>query len=1242
MPPEDNKKSDYNSMQAGMGLVPPSLVPMYSAKHPGDFAAQVSQMATIQAQQVTQMGMQARSFSPLATMNPFVQIGSAPMMPMPSAVPNMISGMGPPTGMFPAMGPGAGFGAFGASPYQHMPPPPAPSYMGQTPPLSPFPFAPRLPQPFFNTPFMSSYNRNELQQEMAGSQSIAAGGVGARVGTDLLAGGVGAMLGRRLGVGGGIGGLVGMGLSEFGGLGQFGQNLWMNTVGASQTAMAGRTAGVMEFSRNFITSGPFMSEAGAGFSRHASGMAARQITSMAGSGDFQRDTGGRFNTNDVFRIAQMGAENGLMSGVGSPTEMTQRVREVAKSLRMVMELANEPDVRQAIQTMGSLRGMGLNLAQTTDAVMQGRSFARQAGMTFQQLASTGGAMGAQTFASMGLTQGQGFMTGMHAMGSAAGSINQGVLSPQMAALVGGAQGYGAMNTAFSGQFMQSPVWAAMLNGRGGLSANNMMNMMTGRTGMFDMVGQAGGNMANIAGRMGPAGMGMMLGMQHYMQDSMMSAMTPEQRRMMEDRQVMGLSRTMGYRGGAGFMTAAQIMGMSGDQATARLSELSDPRYYQRQRDQIAVDRMERGRSEARQREADRPGFFDNLRNDYGWAASLGRGLDSLSARAGGFMNRVIGGEGSELEMFAPRSRREAVAMRRRLRSRDFLSTMEHHMPGEEAPGLAQYQTIAESIGSRGLMSLTNGGIAAGMLSGSDANARLAALRLGGMEASTLMNTSTRDERRARRQLRGVLGTDALSNIASDVGGIMNSGGSLFGNRSTADIVNGVYGGASNLASFGFSNGGGPVAGVRVDDIAGRVDASIRSQMQRAHPGSTSAQIDQMVAQNRRSVMQAVSSEAGIYMTRQGRERLQQAVGIGASADNTAQGLRRAGEHARDEGYQALFGNVGANERDSLYRGAREFTGGEIAHSGFGRSEEQQQRSRSLMASIAMANVAMQQTAEGSPERAAAVRRLRQLAGVAHAEFGNDASRMLQIATRQAGNAEKNRDARLAASRSVSGTRDANGMINAVTGALNGEYDESAMGAIGSGFQRVSRLSGAIGEVFQGVQLGSRAGNEELQGRLRDMSNDRVQEFLHSSSAIDREFGSRIREARRSGNMGGVMEFLRDQGADTEERRRQYNNRRSGIGGFLNRTFRDSDVYGKMGESFEQYDSRVNAAGGQADAAAANRTAEVSGAERQAGAQGLMAATDNFNRVVDEFREAVREMRGQTDAANMNNLINQGN
>lgn len=1245
MPPDDSA-NDYNAMQAGLGIAPPNLVPMYSAKHPGDFAAQVSQMATWQAQQVTQMGMQARSFSPLATMNPFVQIGNAPMMPMPSAVPNVLAGMGPPTGMFPAAGPMPGFGAFGASPYRPMPQLPAPAYMGQTPPALPFPFQARLPQPFFNTPFMGSYQRDEAAREATASMGIAAGGVGARVGTDMLAGAVGLALGGRLGgrAGAMLGGLGGMAASEFGGLGQFGQNLWMNTFGASQAAMAGRTSGVMEFSRNFITQGPFMAESGAGFSRVGASQAAHQLTALGGSSAFQRETGGRFNTNDLFRIAQTGAEHGLMAGASSPSEMTARVRETAKSLRMVMELANEPDVRQAIQTMGSMRGMGLTLSQTVDAVAQGRSFARAAGTTFQALAASGGAMGAQTYASMGLSQGQGLLAGMHATGSAQASLNQGVLSAHQGALLGGAQGYGAMNTAFGAQFLQSPVWAAMLNGRGGLSTGNLQGMLSGRTNMFGVAGMAGGNMANIAGRMGVEGLGMTLGMERFMQDSIASAMTPEQRRMMEDRAVMGLSRTMGYRGGAGFMTAAQMMGMSGEQAMGRLTELGDPRFHARQRDQIEVDRVERGRYEAQRREADRPGFFDNLRNDYRFAAAVGRGVDSISASVGGAMRHFWGGEGSELEEFGPRSRQEAVAMRRRLRGSDFQRTMERYVSsGRPESGYADYQTIAASMGSRGVMELTNAGVVGAISSEGDVQNRLAWARLGGMEASTLMNTTARGERRARRQLSGLFGggrsaDDALSNIAADVGNIMNTGGTLFGNRSTANLVNGAFGAAMNLGTFGVGGGGGGVAGVRTDDIAPRIDAAIRAQLQRANPQASAEQLNQMVAANRQQVMQAVSGEVGIFMNRQGRERLQQAVGIGARADNSAEGLRRAGERAQDDAYRGLVGDVGA-QRDDVIRGVRAFTGGEIANAGFGHTEAQQERSRSMMASLAMANVALQQTAQGSPERAAAERRLRGLVGAARREFGNDARRMVEIASSQAGRLEDNSQARLAARRAMSGTRDAGGMIDAVTGAMHGDFDQAAMGAIGSGLERVSRLSGSIGNLFQGIQLGSREGNAALQERLREMTDDRVNQFMRSDSAVDREMGSRIREARRTGSVGGVMEFLRDQGQGTERRRREYNARRSGVGGFLNTLFRDSDVYGHVGESFEAFDARVNAAGGAADAQAAGRTAESSAMERQAGNAGFMNAVDNFNRVVHEFHEAVREFRGGQDSATMNDLLN---
>ncbi len=1227
-------------MQAGMGLLPPSLATMYSARHPGDAAMAFSQQAKMQSQQLIAQGMQMRMISPLTTAPPLMQIGNAPLMPLNPAVPNVLSGMGPPSNMYPPIGPAPGFSPTGAamSPYASPAAMAAPRYSAQATPFLPFPLSPQLPGPQFNTPYSANYAREEQFNERAAALAVTGGGVAARIGTDLLGGAIGARYGGRWG------GALGFAAAEFSGGGQFGQDMWMNTFGASGAASVARTASMMNYSQGFVNSGQYMAASGAGFSHHAAQDAVQQMTQLASSSNFRGDTGNRFNTNDVFRIAQNAGENGLLAGTSNPEEMTARVRDVAKSLRLVMDLANEPDVRQAIQSMGSLRGMGLNLAQTTDAVAQGRSFARMAGTTFQSLAASGGAMGAQTYQSMGLTQGQGFISGMANVGSAMASVNQGVLNPQIAALVGGAQGYGAMNTAFSGQFLQLPmVAAAMLNGRGGMNAGSIQDLMSGRSNMFSMAGSAANNLGGMTSRYGVAGLGMALGMQGLAQDTLSAAMTPEQQRIMQDRQLFGLAHSMGMRGSQGYMTAAQIAGMDGRQAMARLQELSDPRYHSRVRGQIETDRRNEGSYEAQQRQNSMPGFLDNLRNDYGFVGSMGRGWDNAMRSISGFFGSISGSD--HLESIGPRSREEAMSYRRFMRSRDFGSMMSRYgRSDEEGVNYAQRVLAAEIHGAGGLLSHTTGALATHAVSDDRIRGMLAEARYGATATTHLLNASDRDERRARRSLSTAFGSQAgadsaISNIAGDVANAYNRAGTAFGSRSTGDIMNGILAVASSEATFGMATPTSGAARVRTDQLPDQIRQSIVRQLRRQSPNMSSQQLNARANELMPQVMDAASSEARLFMTRQGYETAFNAQTRGARADNSVAGMHAAGERATNEAYQHLLGNTGSYERNSLIQGAREFTGGEVAQLGYGRSTEQREQSRSLMAAMAAAHVVAQRSAEDSPERQRAVERLRQLNQIAQQRFGSNARDIREAAIRQSEHLQGNSDARGAAERAVATARSGEEMMNAFGGANRAEQFRHGAEAMGEGFARVSRLSGGIVQLVNGIQLGGEHSVEQLQDRLSHVDAERVRALQHSSIAVEREFGRRLSDAQRSGDYGSIQEFFAGQGEGRAQARSAFEARRRGVGGLWNRINPFSND--RFHDTFEDYEGRTTAAGGRADVSAMNRTAEAQGMEREAGSEGLMEATDAFQRAISEFRDAVREMRGNNDSQTMNNLVGGG-
>lgn len=622
-----------NSMQAQAGLMPPQVI------FPGQVSAAIAAQGGVGA---------FGSFFPTQTYQ--TAIGTPPIFQGPTGVMAPINPSAP-YNPYASQNPYAGLSAYGAfqgrpspfSPYAPNPPPAYGGFQGQ----GAVHFAPSPPPPAFDTPYGGQLAQAQAAQDRSWLMGQGARSVAARAGADLTAAGAGAMLGRRFGgwgmAAGAVAGFLG---AEMSGLGQGAQNLYGSWVGAPRLAEYGAGAGIEHLSRGFVSGGPYLHASGQGFSHHASMEAAQGLTALAGSASFRRETRDRFNQQDLFKITQGAAESGLMTGVGSPDQMTSRVRDVARSLSAFMELAREPDVVRAIQTMGSLRSSGLNLHETMSAVSAGRSFARMAGTSFQGLAELGGSAGSQAFQSMGLTQGLGFQVGMGNYAQAAASINRGTLSPQLAALTGGAQGLGTLNTMFSGALTQLPmVTPGMMSAGGGLSAGAIQGMLSGRSDLFSMTGRGAGVLSGMADRYGVGGLGMAVAMQPMLQDSLgriLQAQGPFAQRNMEDRQVMALARQMGMSGSQGFLTAAQTLGMDRTQALARATEMGSTAYWEGQRAQLGVRQREARAEHDRGMEEDAPGMFGTLYRHTG-LGDAARTVGHFGESIGLSMSRGLGG-----------------------------------------------------------------------------------------------------------------------------------------------------------------------------------------------------------------------------------------------------------------------------------------------------------------------------------------------------------------------------------------------------------------------------------------------------------------------------------------------------------------------------------------------------------------------------------------------------------------------
>jgi hypothetical protein len=1272
MADEQQNSQSYNSMQSGLGLIPPSF---YHAKHPGEAAADIAQMAAVQMQQFnTQSQLQGqvsgRMFAPFTSMSPFAQIGGAPLMQMSPAVSNQLSGMGPSTGMFMQ----GSMGSQGASPYTPMPTQASAHYYGQMPPILPFPLQARLPTAQFETPYMAEYERGEAAHERSIASTTSMRGVGVRLGTDVIGAAIG-------GIGfGKWGAIAGAAATEFSGLGAGAQSLWMNTIGASQTAQAGRAAGIKEMSRSFVNSGDDLSESGQGFSREASEHIASRLTQLAGSQNFQKSTGGRFNTNDVFRIAQQSVESGLMTSAGTPEQMVTRVKDIAKNVRVFMELANEPDLRQAIQTMGSLRGMGLNISQTMDAVAQGRGFARAAGTTFQALASTGGAMGAQTYQSMGMTQGQGFRQGMYQLSNAMGSQNQGTLTPQMMALLGGPQGYAAMNTAFAGQFMQIPMLGAgMLNTMGGVNTGNVRNLMSGRTNVFDMASQAGSNLAGMANNMGPAGLGMAIGMQRFTQDSLSAMMSPEQQQLMRDRQIRGLAQTMGMRGSEGFMTAAQIMGMEGTQAMAHVREMGDPRYWERQRQQVSITASEGGREERRRMDDRTPGFWDNA------AAEGFGGFRLLSDEIEiGWHRATRAGDSGHISTMRSRSENEAREFRDYERSGAWRThqianqgreTREAPISLSERMAIAQHQGLTDVTGvlHAGTMGMLNNMRVAGS-SDREQRTELADIRQLGRSMNVIANAGGDEAARTYDQTANTLGgattkTDKgagrlMAGFSEDVARILNDAPGAMGSRTLTSLANGfTMGGTSILNPIGEGVSAG--MGINTSDINTQIRESLVTRLRQANPTQSGAWIQAQATEKLPEMLEANASTIRLLSTPQafaamniGRQSALStesqrsdavrnaaydgglaAMGINPvteqeafdAQDNSVSGRTLAEDTRTPEEKAQQLEALRTTRRRENIESLREFTGGVVAEAGsrIGDTDEQRTRARNITSAMAIARLAIvTPNVNADPDaKRNAEQRLRELTQTAQAEFTTPQWQEMQRLAEQHADELKDRESPELedfARRAVRGT--GAGMLQGVTqagGTGQIDKDEKVAANITAGSALLSRTSRGIGRLIGSLNLAtSEEDRQRFEAQTSHMSDQEIQRLTNSDRASERAFGEALLKGRDTGNYNDVYSNISEQGSARATREAEFEDRKkheSRMERFHRQTWRE--IFHLDEDTFGAKEARLSAPGGRAEASAADLTAILGEGQAEAEKEGIGGTNDRLRRAITSWETA---------------------
>jgi hypothetical protein len=316
------------------------------------------------------------------------------------------------------------------------PPRPAPAPVGV---FNPYALA-GGPVPSFSTP--AAFAASQLHAEQARMVGMMTTGthVAGSLGGSFLGGAIGAGIGALIPLPGmaALGGLAGSYLG-----GRAGDAFAGLMTGPALNDMS-RAADLRRMTATTMVSGPQLDMlTGQGLTRSASNRLSLGIRDVARDWDFGRQTG--YNAADLTRIAGLGAQAGMMDGVGADN-MVKHVRDMAKVVKLFAQVTGDPDVRSAVEQLGKLQQLGFaGPAGSMGAVANRSMFARMAGVSSSAMHDQYGMPGAMSAQGLGLAGSTGYSAGVAGAGLAGVSVSAGAFDPLQLARAGGRQGVAQTN-----------------------------------------------------------------------------------------------------------------------------------------------------------------------------------------------------------------------------------------------------------------------------------------------------------------------------------------------------------------------------------------------------------------------------------------------------------------------------------------------------------------------------------------------------------------------------------------------------------------------------------------------------------------------------------------------------------------------------------------------------------------------------------------------------------------------------
>lgn len=649
-------ENDDSPMTANLGLVsgmgtsspfgfatppPPPFV-----RHPGD----VSMDAVQRTQTMAMNTMQTAAMNRPGAMGGFSQQYGANMNAMNAQMFNpfvaqtmaSMSGMG---GFTPGMMPSP---VSMTSPSMGVYRPSFAGHAGMFPPTPPMPlmapynpFAASMPSPSFSTPMDFGYDQARYRGMQQAGAFVAAPGVIARGAADIyssgIGGGIGALIGSKFGargaaLGSSIGTLAGLVGGEALGFGAAAERI-TDRFNPFRT-IYNQGSQLQTGSTGYVVGGSDLEVTGRGLNGNASRHLATQLRQFSRS---MPSSGDSFTNTDMIKMTQLAGENGLLNMSQGTDQIVAQMKTVAKSMKVFMQLAGEPDMRAAMKSMGQLYSMGLSIPEAVGTAQNARMYARMAGTSFKGIMQAGLA-GAEIFQAHGLTAGLGLNVGMGSMGIAQQAVSAGAYSPQLLAMQGGVQGIAQREMMSQAATLRMPMMAAAVaNFSGGAGGGFSMNsgtaagMASGQYNMHQLTTMGANNLLNAVNNGGGVGaLGMYRLQQPMLQDQLGRQLGPMGMQNMGFQNVLQNMKMLGLSGAGGFATVASRF--YGDaKATDMVAQASSPEFMANMQKQLTVQRNDLRGQAHKAFEANRPGFIEKHTgikplSEQGWYNSMSEGF----------------------------------------------------------------------------------------------------------------------------------------------------------------------------------------------------------------------------------------------------------------------------------------------------------------------------------------------------------------------------------------------------------------------------------------------------------------------------------------------------------------------------------------------------------------------------------------------------------------------------------------